>query len=32
MKNGGGWARFGGLCPRGPNVEPPLIATRGPLR
>jgi len=24
---GGGWARFGGLCPPGPNVEPPLTST-----
>ena len=23
-KNVGAWARFGGLCPLGPNVEPPL--------
>jgi len=25
-KNLGGWARFGGPVPPGPNVEPPLVA------
>ena len=25
LGEGGGWARFGGLCPPGPNVEPPLF-------